>query len=275
MRISKLTWGMQVIAGLFLALPMAFAQDNAEKPAGQPGKLETRKQKLSYGLGRNIAGSIKNEELEVDVATLIEGIKDELEGKELRDPLALMVLESEMLTRRKKRREEIAKQRVETNPDLKAIADKNAAAGAAFLKENQAKEGVKVTQSGLQYQILKAGEGMKPSEFDLVETHYDGTLPDGTVFDSSVQRKEPESFRVYGVIDGWTEALQMMPVGSKWRLVIPAKLAYGHSGSGDDIGPNQVLVFEVELLKIVTPDDETGEAPPTKAPEAPAGNKKP
>jgi FKBP-type peptidyl-prolyl cis-trans isomerase FklB len=133
---------------------------------------------------------------------------------------------------------------------------------------------VKVTESGLQYQVLTAGKGEKPKDTDVVKTHYHGTFPDGKVFDSSVERKQPATFAVDGVIEGWTEALQLMPVGSKWRLVVPAKLAYGLSGSGRSIGPNQVLVFEVELLGIETPED-NGNEPGTDAPaNKPATEKK-
>lgn len=268
-------WGLLGIAGLFLVLPMSLAQDKEEKPAAPTKEFKSQKEKLSYGIGRNIGESLKAQELDVDIAALAEGIKDELAGTESRVPDAMKIVQKELRAKAKKRREEIARQRIEANPDLKAVADKNAAAGESFLKENKAKEGVKVTASGLQYQVLKEGKGVKPGESDIVKTHYHGTLPDGTVFDSSVERKEPVSFPVDGVIEGWTEALQLMPVGSKWKLVIPSKLAYGIGGSGEDIGPNQVLVFEVELLSIETPDPEPAEPAETKAEEKLDSNKKP
>ncbi|MGV8826958.1 MAG: FKBP-type peptidyl-prolyl cis-trans isomerase [Breznakibacter sp.] len=122
--------------------------------------------------------------------------------------------------------------------------------GKKFLEENKTKEGVVSTESGLQYQIMTAGTGVKPALTDRVKCHYHGTLIDGTVFDSSVERKEPAVFPVNGVIKGWTEALQMMPVGSKWKLFIPSELAYGEAGAGDKILPNSTLVFEVELIEI-------------------------
>lgn len=125
------------------------------------------------------------------------------------------------------------------------------AEGAAFLDANAKKEGIKVTPSGLQYEILTAGEGAKPSASSTVRTHYHGTLIDGTVFDSSFDRGEPVEFPVNGVIKGWTEALLMMPVGSKWRLYIPQDLAYGEQGAGGAIGPFSALVFDVELLDII------------------------
>ncbi len=130
-------------------------------------------------------------------------------------------------------------------------AAKNAEEGKTFLEQNKTKEGVITTASGLQYEILKAGEGPKPTADQSVKCHYHGTLIDGKVFDSSVDRGEPATFNVSQVIPGWTEALQLMPVGSKWKLYIPGELAYGERGAGKDIGPNTTLIFEVELLEIV------------------------
>ncbi len=133
----------------------------------------------------------------------------------------------------------------------KKEAQENLEEGNAFLEKNKAREGVTTTESGLQYEILKEGKGPKPTKQDKVKVHYHGTLIDGTVFDSSVDRGEPATFGVGQVIKGWTEALQLMPVGSKWKVYIPADLAYGERGAGGDIGPNQTLIFEVELLEIV------------------------
>lgn len=127
----------------------------------------------------------------------------------------------------------------------------NLEAGNAFLETNKAREGVAVTESGLQYEVLIEGTGAKPTADDKVRVHYHGTLIDGTVFDSSVDRGEPATFGVGQVIKGWTEALQLMPVGSKYKLVIPSELAYGERGAGGDIGPNATLIFEVELLEII------------------------
>ncbi len=280
MKLACTTLGLLGIAGLFLALPLTNAQEQKDKPAAKPGEFKTNKEKFSYGVGRNIGSNIKQQEMEVDIAALAEGIKDELAGTESRVSdtemqAVLKIVEKELRAKAKARREEMAKKRIEADPELKAVADKNATTGAAFLKENEAKEGVKVTASGLQYQVIKAGQGAKPKDSDVVKTHYHGTFPDGKVFDSSVERKEPVSFPVNGVIEGWTEALQLMPVGSKWRLVVPSKLAYGVSGSGGDIGPNQVLVFEVELISIETPDGEANEPAGTEPAEKPAPEKKP
>lgn len=130
-------------------------------------------------------------------------------------------------------------------------AQGNLEEGNAFLQQNKLKEGVVTTESGLQYEILTEGSGEKPTAEDQVRVHYHGTLIDGTVFDSSVERGEPAVFGVSQVISGWTEALQLMPVGSKWKVYIPSELAYGERGAGGDIGPNSTLIFEVELLEIV------------------------
>ncbi len=130
-------------------------------------------------------------------------------------------------------------------------AQKNLEEGNAFLEKNKAREGVTATESGLQYEIITAGTGEKPTAEDQVRVHYHGTLIDGTVFDSSVDRGEPVVFGVSQVIPGWTEALQLMPVGSKWKIYLPAEIAYGERGAGKDIGPNSALIFEVELLEIV------------------------
>jgi FKBP-type peptidyl-prolyl cis-trans isomerase len=135
----------------------------------------------------------------------------------------------------------------------KVTAEKNLKAGEAFLAENAKKEGVKTTASGLQYKVIKSGTGPSPKPTDVVKVQYHGTLIDGTVFDSSVRRNQPATFTVNGVIPGWTEALQLMKVGDKWKLFIPAKLAYGEQGSGP-IGPNIVLIFDVELLGIEKPE---------------------
>ena len=127
----------------------------------------------------------------------------------------------------------------------------NLEAGNAFLEENKERPEVKVTESGMQYEVLAEGDGPIPTAEDRVRVHYHGTLIDGTVFDSSVDRGEPAVFGVTQVIPGWTEALQMMPVGSKWKIYLPSDLAYGERGAGGDIGPNETLIFEVELLEIV------------------------
>jgi len=169
------------------------------------------------------------------------GLKDALSGAK---PL---MSDEEIDAMRRKYRAEMQRKRAAA---MERAAQENAERGAAFLAENKAKPGVVTLQSGLQYKILKAGEGPKPTAKDTVECHYRGTLIDGKEFDSSYRRGAPATFPLAGVIPGWREALQHMPVGSKWQLVIPPQLAYGARGAGHDIGPNATLVFEVELLAI-------------------------
>ena len=212
-------------------------------PAQDKPDLTNPKQKSSYAIGMDIATSLKRQELDVDAKALAAGIADELAGKpaltEEQQKATLTELEKSFMAKAEEKQ--------------KAAADKNLKAGEDFLAANAKKEGVKTTASGLQYKVIKSGTGASPKPTDTVKVHYTGTLVDGTVFDSSVQRGEPVTFPVKGVIPGWTEALQLMKVGDKWQLVIPAKLAYGENGPGP-IGPNSTLIFEVELLGIEKPE---------------------
>jgi len=219
------------VLALGLLVSSASAQDKPD--------LTNPKQKTSYAIGVNIASSLKRQEVDLDVKALTAGITDGLAGKpaltEDQQKAALTELEKNLEARQE--------------ATQKAAAEKNLKAGEDFLAANAKKDGVKTTASGLQYKVIKTGTGATPKLTDTVKVHYHGTLLDGTVFDSSVQRGEPITFPVQGVILGWTEALQLMKVGDKWQLFIPAKLAYGERGSGP-IGPNSVLIFEVELLDI-------------------------
>jgi FKBP-type peptidyl-prolyl cis-trans isomerase len=210
-------------------------------PAQEP-KLESMIDKASYVIGRNIGDTIRQDDLGLNVDILVAALRDALAGKEG----ALSDEDSEKAMTE-------FQQHMEAKMTAKADADgkANLEASAKFLEENKKREGVKVTASGLQYEILTVGEGAKPAAEDTVSVHYHGTLLDGTVFDSSVERDTPAEFQVGGVIKGWTEALQLMPTGSKWKLYIPSDLAYGPQGAGSDIGPNSTLVFEVELLSIL------------------------
>jgi FKBP-type peptidyl-prolyl cis-trans isomerase FklB len=192
-------------------------------------------QKLSYALGVNIGLSLKPQGVEqVDVQMLVNGLNDVISGSELQ-------MEKEEV-------HSILKNHFE---QLQARMAKNAfEAQAAYFDENGKIEGVITLESGLQYLVLKAGVGAIPTLTSEVTTHYHGTTIDGKVFDSSVERGEPASFPVNRVIAGWTEALQLMPIGSKWKLFVPSNLAYGEQGAGDKIPPNAPLIFEVELLEI-------------------------
>ncbi len=216
----------------------------------KPIKLETTKQKAGYAIGqdigRNIGSSLRRDGVDVDIEALAAGIADALTSAEPR------LSDAESAKAKRELRREQALERISTDPKQKAILDKNVREGTAFLKTNAAKAGVKVTESGLQYKVIKPGKGSKPKPSDRVKTHYHGTLIDGTVFDSSVQRNQPATFGVTQVIPGWTEALQLMPVGAKWRLFIPTELAYDLSPRpGGPIGPGAVLIFDIELLEIV------------------------
>ena len=196
---------------------------------------ETEMEKVSYSLGVNVATGVKAQGLEtLDINAISKAMSDVFEGNDLD------ISEEESM--------EILQEYFG-----KIAAEKQAKAseaGSAFLAENAAKDGVVTTDSGLQYEILASGNGDKPNATDQVTVHYHGMLTDGTVFDSSIDRGEPATFPVNGVIPGWIEALQLMSVGDKWKLTIPSNLAYGDRGAGGLIGPGATLVFEVELLKI-------------------------
>ncbi len=210
--------------------------------AGEPA-LDTPGKKLSYAIGRQVGESLTRQgmQTDVDADTLCAAIREALSGKE--SSMDQAEVARVMMEFRKKIRA-----KMEQTMSRKGTA--NVTAGKAFLKANAAKPGWTTTASGLQYKVVKQGKGAKPSATDKVKVHYRGSLIDGKEFDSSYKRGQPAEFPVNGVIKGWTEALQLMPVGSKWELVIPSDLAYGKRGAGRDIGPDAVLKFEVELLDI-------------------------
>jgi FKBP-type peptidyl-prolyl cis-trans isomerase FklB len=205
------------------------------------GTPKTQKDKVSYSIGVNLGKNMKTQGLDINQGYLMQGIKDGLNDAKTalsdKDMEATMTkFQQEMMVKMQ------AKQKVE--------GDKNVKAGEAFLAANKKKEGVVTLPSGLQYKVIKSGNGAKPTKEQTVKCHYRGTLIDGTEFDSSYKHGEPVEFPVGQVIKGWTEALQLMPVGSKWQLVIPSDLAYGSNGAGQTIGPNATLIFEVELISI-------------------------
>jgi FKBP-type peptidyl-prolyl cis-trans isomerase FklB len=205
-----------------------------------PG-LDSEKAKVSYAIGMSIAANFKKQSIEVDDAAFAKGFRDVLSGAPLlTDEQAHAILNAYQ-----------AEMRVKAQEKQRLAAENNKQAGEAFLKAIQSREGVVVLPSGLQYKILSAGTGPKPAATDTVICNYRGTLIDGTEFDSSAKHGGPATFPVSGVIHGWTEALQLMPVGSKWQLFIPPHLAYAERGApGGQIGPNSTLVFEVELVSI-------------------------
>jgi len=222
------------------------APTSAEK---NPSILNTQKDKVSYALGMNLGNNLHTQSVEVDPDILLQGLKDSLAGGK-----TLMTDDEARATLTQLQGELRKKQEAK----MQQAGEENKKEGEAFLAANKTKEGVVTLPSGLQYKILKAGTGPKPTATDSVVCNYQGTLIDGKEFDSSYKRGQPATFPVNGVIKGWTEALQLMPVGSKWQLVVPSDLAYGARGAGADIGPNATLIFEVELLSIQSKDSTQG-----------------
>lgn len=192
-------------------------------------------------MGMNFGAGLRKQAIDIDPAILARGLRDAFSnGKTLLTEDQARVILTQLQTDLRKKQQELAQE----------LGEANKKQGLAFLEANKTKEGVVSLPSGLQYKILQEGTGPKPSATDSVVCNYRGTLLDNTEFDSSYRRGQPATFPVTGVIKGWTEALQLMPVGSKWQLFIPAELAYGDRGAGGQIGPNATLIFEVELLSI-------------------------
>jgi FKBP-type peptidyl-prolyl cis-trans isomerase FkpA len=203
-------------------------------------ELNTEEQKLGYIIGMDIGKSLREQGTMVDVDTLLEAVRATYNGEEL----AMTEEEAAAI-----RQEYVEKRQAAQAADTAVVGDKNLAEGELFLAENKVKDGVETTESGLQYKVITMGDGAKPAATDKVKVHYRGTLLDGTEFDSSYARNEPISFALNRVIPGWTEGVQLMPVGSKFMFYIAPALAYGPGGGGP-IPPNSTLVFEVELLDI-------------------------
>ncbi|HEX5719646.1 MAG TPA: FKBP-type peptidyl-prolyl cis-trans isomerase [Thermoanaerobaculia bacterium] len=273
-----------VTAALLGGAGAALAQDQpktAPAPAPAPvqggqvaAKPEALQDRASYIIGLNLGQSLKAQEVPVTPDLIIQGLRDGLGGANaLLTPeeiqAAMQEFQTQLMAAQQSKRE--------------AAGAKNMQESQAYLDQNKAKAGVKTTASGLQYEVLAEGSGESPKPTDKVTVHYRGTLPDGKVFDSSYDRNEPATFPVNGVIPGWVEALQLMKPGAKYRLVIPPALAYAERGAGNDIGPNQVLLFDVELISIdktpatapapegqpqpetpVEPPAEQGEKPPAE-----------
>ncbi len=241
--------------------PTAKTGTAAKPRTAAPLALKTQKDKASYAVGlnvgKNLGAQLTQQSVEVDQAILLRGVKDALAGGKtlLTDDEVKAVLTQLQADARARQMEK-----------MKIASDMNKKEGAEFLEANKAKEGIVTLPSGLQYKVLTEGTGPKPAPTDTVVCNYRGTLINGTEFDSSYKRGQPLSIQVNGVIKGWTEALQLMPVGSKWQLFIPSDLAYGERGPGPQIGPNSTLIFEVELISIQ--DKAKTEPAPPPAPAA-------
>lgn len=226
-----------------VAAQLAATMSCAAKPAKKT-KIDTTNavHRYSYMVGQDVGKSLKGLETELDISLIAQGIEDVLKGNtnQMSDS-ALQATQMEFS--QKLQSDQAARQ--------SAKSEKNKADGEKFLADNKSKEGVKVTASGLQYQVIKEGDGAQPKATDEVTVHYVGTLIDGTEFDSSVKRGQPATFSLNSVIPGWTEGVQLMKVGSKYKFFVPAALGYGSNGTpGGPIGPDATLIFEVELLSI-------------------------
>ncbi len=232
-----------VVLMMLIALTMISCQKGGEADSKTLSKddLKSQMDKVSYGIGLDMGKNFKRSEMEVNVRLFMKGLEDGLAGKDylMSDEEFRQVMQDFQMSIMKKMQEGNTKKAAE-----------NREKGKKFLEENAKRPGVKVTESGLQYEVLKEGKGAQPKAEDTVTVHYVGTLTDGTEFDSSIARGEPAKFQLNRVIPGWTEGLQLMKVGSKYRFVIPDNLAYGDRQMGDKIVPGSVLIFEVELLGI-------------------------
>lgn len=229
-----------MVAGLALALQTTFAAD--DKPA--ESVLKTQKEKLSYAFGMNIGSSIKAQGVDIDLSLLTRGIQD-------------TIASNKMLLTQQEMQEAFMAWQAEMRNKRNAQAEENKKKGEAFLAENAKKPGVVVLPSGLQYKVITSGNGTKsPASNDVVKAHYKGTLIDGTEFDSSYTRGQPFNSPANRVIPGWTEALLKMKPGDKWQLFVPGNLAYGERGRPPKIGPNAVLIFEMEMIDFEPPKEQ-------------------
>src|SRR5438874_3467410 len=229
-----------IVSACLLAFPL-FGQEKSPQ-------LKDQKEKVSYAIGMQIGFNLARQKVDINPDLLATGIKDAIAGKPQLTPDQV----KDVMAQFEKDMEQKQKQ----------LGEKNKTEGTKFLEENKKKAGVKTTASGLQYKVEKEGTGAQPKATDMVTVNYRGTLVDGTEFDSSYKRGQPATFPVNGVIKGWTEAVQLMKVGSKYQLFVPSNLAYGERAVSPEIGPNATLIFEVELLD--------AKPPPTPAPQASA-----
>ncbi|HEY0511609.1 MAG TPA: FKBP-type peptidyl-prolyl cis-trans isomerase [Thermoanaerobaculia bacterium] len=250
-------------------------QAPAVQPAGQGAPTQSLEDKASYVIGYNLGRSLKQNEIKANTDLLTRGLHDAMTGGK-----AMLTDEEMQATMQAFQQQVMAQQETKQ----KVIGEKNKTEGEAFLAKNKARKEVKTTASGLQYEVLKEGAGPTPKATDTVTVNYKGTLMDGTTFDSSYDRGQPATFVLNQVIPGWTEGVQLMKVGSKYKFYLPSALGYGERGAGGVIGPNAPLVFEVELVSIGAPQTEGGPAAtgaqvqpqkPAPAQKPPAGQKPP
>jgi len=237
---------MKYIVGILLTITFTVWSCSGNSEEGQTVEMNTMKDSVSYSIGMDIGSTLKRQSIDINRDVFIQGFKDaygedttQLSSDEMKN--VIMAFQQQ--------------QRLQREEQAKQIAKKNKQEGEAYLEAHAREPGVVALPSGLQYKILQAGNGPTPTINDRVRVHYKGMLLDGTVFDSSYDRGQPATFGVGRVIRGWTEALQLMKVGSKWELTVPPDLAYGERGAGEMIEPNSVLIFEVELLGIENPED--------------------
>lgn len=242
MKRSKL---VVLFVGILLLVGLVYQVGIAVEPSGKKVTLDTEKSKVSYAIGFNMGQNLRNIKGDIDLSILMQGLNDGITG----DEKAQMTQENmqKVLVEFQKQQREVFEQK------RKTAGEKNKAEGEAFLKENAKKPGVVTTASGLQYKVITKGTGATPKATDTVKVNYRGTLIDGTEFDNSYKRGQPAVFALNRVIPAWTEALQLMKVGSKYTVYAPANLAYGERGAGQIITPNATLIFEVELLGIEAP----------------------
>ncbi len=237
---------MKYVVGILLIITFTAWSCGGNSGEGQTVAMNTMKDSVSYSIGMDIGGTLKRQSIDINQDIFIQGFKDaygedttQLSSDEMKN--VIMAFQQQ--------------QRLQREEQVKQIAKKNKQEGEAYLEAHAREPGVVALPSGLQYKVLQAGTGPTPTINDRVRVHYKGMLLDGTVFDSSYERGQPATFGVGRVIRGWTEALQLMNVGSKWELTVPPDLAYGERGAGEKIEPNSVLIFEVELLGIENPED--------------------
>lgn len=239
---------LMAVLGIWLLAAQVGAEEKAVSE--EKAALKEKKDRISYSIGADLGGKLKMLAVEVDPSLLAKGLKDAYTGSK-----SLMNEQEINETLKGFQMEMTAKQQER----MKALGEKNKKEGEAFLAENKKKEKVITLPSGLQYRVITEGTGQIPKPTDMVKVNYKGALMDGTEFDSSYKRGQPASFPVNGVIPGWTEALQLMKEGSKWQVFVPSNLAYGERGAGGVIGPNAVLIFEVELISVKSPETKPSE----------------